>query len=182
MRMRTYMPTLESLLIALALIVAAAATATAQEFAAGPIKVTQVWSREVPPASKVAGGFMTITNTGSEPDTLVGGSIVSAAAFEVHEMAMIDGIMKMRELKPGLVIPPGKTVVLRPGSFHVMFMDLKEPPQVGKPITGTLIFAKAGKLDVTYRIEPFGTQVPGDGGKPMPKPGAPKKGSGHGHN
>jgi periplasmic copper chaperone A len=182
MRMRTHMPTLGPLLIALALIVAAA-TATAQEFAAGPIKVTQVWSREVPPASKVAGGFMTITNSGSEPDTLVGGSIIGAAKFEVHEMAVVDGVMRMRELKPGLVIAPGKTVVLKPGSFHVMFMDLKEPPQVGKPITGTLIFEKAGRINVTYRIEPFGTLVPGDGGKPMPKPGAPKKGgSGHGHN
>jgi copper(I)-binding protein len=176
------MTSLKTLLIALALS-AAAGIASAQDFTAGAIKVTQVWSREVPPASKVAGGFMTITNSGSEPDTLIGGSIVSAAKFEVHEMAMVDGVMRMRELKPGLVIEPGKTVVLKPGSFHVMFMDLKEPLKAGTPIKGTLVFQKAGKLEITYKVEPFGTQAPGDGGKPMPKSGTPKKGSsGHGHN
>jgi len=155
--------------------------AVAQDYTIGSIKVGQAWTREVPPASKVAGGFMTITNTGSEPDTLIGGSASLAGKFEVHEMTMANGIMKMRELKPGLIIKPGETVVLKPGSFHVMLMDLKALPKKGSPIKGTLVFAKAGKVEIEYKVEPFGTRVPGDGGQPLPKPGAQKKGgSGHG--
>ena len=81
--------------------------------------------------------------------------------------------MRMRELKPGLVIKPGETVILKPGSFHLMLFDLKERPVVGKPFKGTLVFEKAGKVDIEFKVEPFGTRVPGDGGQ------AAKAGSGH---
>ena len=98
---------LKGICVALALF-AVAGVARAQDYSVGSIKIGQVWTREVPPASKVAGGFMTITNTGTEPDTLVGGSLVGAGKLEVHEMAMVGGVMRMRELKPGLVIKPGE--------------------------------------------------------------------------
>jgi copper(I)-binding protein len=176
MRYRANLRRLAGIVAAAALSVTAG-VALAQEFSAGSIRISQVWIREVPPASKVAGGFMTLTNTGSAPDTLIGGSASIAGKFEVHEMAMTGGVMKMRELKPGLVIKPGETVVLKPGSFHIMFLDLKQPPKSGTAIKGTLIFEKAGKVDIDYKVEPFGTRVPGDGGEPMPKPGAKAPGS-----
>ena len=147
--------------------------AQSQDFIVGKIKVSQVWTRVTPPASKVGGGFMSITNTGTEPDTLIGGTAVISNRFEVHEMAVQDGVMRMRELKPGLVIKPGETVTLKPGSFHVMFMDIKEPPALGKPFKGTLIFEKAGTIEIEYKVEPFGTRVPGDGGQQMPADAKP---------
>lgn len=140
----------------------------AQDYTIGKIKISQVWTRVTPPASKVAGGFMTITNTGTEPDTLTGGTALISARLEVHEMTMDGGVMKMRELKPGLVIKPGEAITLKPGSFHVMFMDLKEPLSQGKPFKGTLVFEKAGTIEVEYKVEPFGTRVPGDGGQAIP--------------
>jgi len=141
------------------------AVAAAQEFSAGAIKVSKVWTREVPAGAKVAAGFMTITNTGKEPDTLIGGTVPFAAKFEVHEMKMDGGIMQMRQLSPGLVLKPGETVVLRPGSFHVMFMDLTGEPKKGTPAKGTLIFEKAGKIDVEYTVEGIGVREPGGGAK-----------------
>jgi copper(I)-binding protein len=141
----------------------------AQEFTAGAIKVGKAWTREVPAGAKVAVGFMTIANTGKEPDTLVGGSIPLAGKFEVHEMKMDSGIMQMRRLVPGLTLEPGETVVLRPGSFHVMFMDLKQGPKRGTPVKGTLIFEKAGKIEVEYSVEGLGAR---DLGAPTAKPGA----------
>jgi copper(I)-binding protein len=72
--------------------------------------------------------------------------------------------MKMRELKPGLGIKPGETVVLKPGASHAMFIDLNTPPKVGQAIRGTLIFAKAGKVDVEYKVEPLGARAPSDRG------------------
>lgn len=154
----------------------AAGAALAQDYGVGSIKISQVWTREVPGGSKVAAGFMTITNTGKEADTLIGGSSTIAGKFEVHEMKVTDGIMRMRELKPGLVINPGETVALKPGSFHIMLLDLKQPPKTGVPIKGTLVFAKAGKVDIEYRVEPFGTRVPGDGGLPTPRESGKAKG------
>jgi periplasmic copper chaperone A len=161
---------------------AVADLAWAQDYAAGSLEISQVWTREAPPASKVAGGFMTITNTGREPDTLLGGSLVGAGKLEVHDMTIVGGIMKMRELKPGLVIKPGESVVLKPGSYHLMFLDLAASPKAGQPIKGPLVFEKAGKVEIEYKVEPFGTRVPGDGGQQLPKAGSQKKGgSGHGH-
>ncbi len=74
----------------------------AQDYAIGPIKVSKVWTREVPPASKVAAGYMTITNTGTQPDTLVGGSLAGAGGFQLHQMETVNGQMTMHELKPGV--------------------------------------------------------------------------------
>jgi len=91
-------------------------------------------------------------------------------------MAMDGGVMRMRELKPGLVIKPGETVVLRPGSFHLMLMDMKQRPEVGKPFKGTLVFEKAGTIEIEYKVEPFGTRSPGD----TRQPGDVGKGSGAG--
>lgn len=150
--------------------------AIAKDYTVGKLQISQVWTRVTPPASRVAGGFMTITNAGTEPDTLIGGSALVSQKIEVHEMSMDAGIMKMRELKPGLVIRPGATVTLKPGSFHIMFIDLKEPIKQGAPLKGSLVFEKAGKIDIEYTVEPFGTRAPGDGGHAMPGAG---KGSHH---
>jgi len=50
---------------------------------------------------------MKINNTGKEPDRLIGGTLPFAGRFEVHEMAVEGGIMKMREPSKGLEIKPG---------------------------------------------------------------------------
>jgi copper(I)-binding protein len=166
------MTSLRTALVALAGCLIAVAAA-AQEYVAGPIRVSKVWTREVPGGAKVAAGFMTITNTGKEPDTLIGGTVPFAAKFEVHEMKMDGGIMQMRQLTSGLVLKPGETVVLKPGSFHLMFMDLTGAPRKGTPVKGTLIFEKAGKIEVYYTVEGIGVREPGGGSA-----GAK---SGHGH-
>lgn len=60
--------------------------------------------------------------------------------------------MEMKELTDGLVIPAGGSVELKPGSFHIMFMDLKERPVEGTAFEGTLTFEKAGTVNVTYEV------------------------------
>jgi hypothetical protein len=107
---------------------------------------------------------MTITNTGSAPDRLVGGSAEIAGIFEVHEMAMDGGVMKMRALTKGLEIKPGETVTLKPGGFHVMFLDLKQRLNQGGTVKGELVFEKAGKIAVEYRIDAMGASGADQGG------------------
>ena len=80
-------------------------------------------------------------------------------------MSMDRGMMKMRRLEPGLAIKPGETVVLRPGSFHLMFLDVAQGPKRGTPVKGTLMFEKAGRIEVEYGVEPIGAREPGDGAK-----------------
>ena len=133
-------------------------SAHTKKFKIGSIVVEQPWIRATPGGAKVAGGYLKVTNTGSAPDRLVGGTLPLAAAVEVHEMAMADGIMKMRRLENGLEIKGGQSVELKPGGHHMMFMGLTAAPEAGKDIKGTLVFEKAGSVEVTYRVAPIGSQ------------------------
>jgi periplasmic copper chaperone A len=125
-------------------------------FMAGALRIAQPWSRATPGGAKVAGGYMTITNTGTEPDRLVGGTLPRAGRFEVHEMKTENGVMTMRPLAQGLEIKPGATVTLAPGGYHVMFMDLKQPLTQGESIEGELRFEKAGTVMVRYTVQGIG--------------------------
>jgi copper(I)-binding protein len=131
-------------------------TASALDYKVGALEIDSPWSRAAPKGAKVAVGYMTIKNTGSEPDRLVGGSTPVAGGFMVHEMTMDNGVMKMRPLASGLEIKPGETVELKPGSFHIMMTDLKQPVQRGKPFKATLKFEKAGDVDVDFAVEAAG--------------------------
>jgi copper(I)-binding protein len=173
------MPGFRTILLLLAASLTAAAAA-AQEYTVGAIKVGRVWTREVPGGAKVAAGFMTITNSGKVSDTLIGGSVPIAGMFEVHEMKMEGGLMKMRRLEPGLVIKPGETVVLKPGSIHLMFLNLKQGPKRGTPLKGTLAFDKAGQIEVEYAVEAVGARDLGTGAQPGGKDDTKPKGGSHG--
>jgi copper(I)-binding protein len=153
----------------------ATGVAAAHDYKVGTLQIVHPWTRATPKGSTVAGGFLKITNNGAAPDRLVGGSSPISGRFEVHEMAMDKGIMRMRMLKDGLVIKPGETVELKPGSFHVMFIDLKEPIKEGERLKGTLEFEKAGKVEVEYVAVAVGASP---GGEHKPAQGAS---GGHNH-
>jgi periplasmic copper chaperone A len=133
-----------------------AAIAGAQEYKSGSIEVDQPWSTATPRGASVAAGYMTIKNTGTEPDQLTGVTSPVAGKVEVHEMTMENGVMKMRPVTSGLEIKPGQTVELKPSAFHLMLMNLKGPIQRGKPFKATLMFAKAGSIDVEFAVQPLG--------------------------
>jgi len=137
------------------------APASAQEARTGDLVITQAWGRATPGGAKTGGAYLTIENKGTVPDRLLGGSTDVASKVDVHEMAMDDGVMKMRLLDKGLVIEPGKTVKLAPGGLHLMFIDLKNPLKQGDKVPVTLEFEKAGKVQVLFPIEAVGAQAPG---------------------
>ena len=74
-------------------------------------------------------------------------------------MKMEGSVMRMRELEKGLEIPAGATVILQPGGYHVMFMQLKEPFKEGAKVPVTLVFEKAGSVDVVLTVNAMG-QMP----------------------
>jgi protein SCO1 len=110
----------------------------AHEYKIGDLQIIHPWARATPEGAKVAGGFLEITNHGATADKLIGGSLIAAGRFELHEMKMNNNVMQMRQLEKGLEIPAGATIELKPGSFHLMFMDLKNLFPVGEKIQGTL--------------------------------------------
>jgi len=139
-----------------ATIAAIATVATAHDYTKGSIKIDHPWSRATPRGAQVAGGYLVIENKGTSVDRLV--SIISeiAGRVEIHEMAVKDGIMRMRPLARGLAIKPGATAKFEPGGFHVMFMNLKRPLTQGEKFKGTLVFEKAGRIEVEFNVEAMG--------------------------
>jgi periplasmic copper chaperone A len=142
----------------------AVTAASAGDYKAGSLDISSPWSRATPKGSSVAAGYMKITNSGSAPDRLIGGSSDVASKFEVHEMKMESGVAKMRPIKGGLEIKPGETVELKPGSLHVMFGGLKKPLSAGDHFKATLVFEKAGTVNVDYDVRAMGSE----GGGSMP--------------
>lgn len=134
--------------------------ACAADYKVGPIEIDRPWSRAVPRGASVAAGYLTIRNTGTEPDRLVSGTTPIAGKFEVHEMSMDNGVMRMRPVADGLVINPGQTVELKPQSFHIMMTGVNQPVEKGKSFKGSLRFEKAGTVEVEFSVEAIGAMAP----------------------
>jgi copper(I)-binding protein len=71
-------------------------------------------------------------------------------------MSMAGDVMRMAPVTGGLVVAPGETVELKPGGFHLMFMDLREPLKEGQAVTGTLVFERAGPVAVSFAVRGIG--------------------------
>ncbi len=118
----------------------------------GLIEVKKAWLRATPPSAKAAGGYLIIVNNTHNDDTLTGVNFSGARKSEVHEMKMADGVMKMRPLENGIDIPAGKSVTLKPGGYHLMFMGLKEQLKDGQNFPIMLKFARSGELEVNFPV------------------------------
>jgi copper(I)-binding protein len=146
--------------------------AKAQEAAAvtlGPIRIEQAWARATPGGSTIGGAYLRVTNTGSTPDRLVSGQAAIAERFELHEMSMTDGVMKMRPLADGITLAPGQTVEMRPGGLHVMLVGLKQPLKAGESFSSVLNLEKAGTVNVNFVVQPIGAGAPAAMGGGMPE-------------
>ena len=134
--------------------------ATAQDYKVGALEITRPWTRATPATAQSGGGFLTVTNKGTTPDRLIAARSTVSAKVEVHEMRMDGNVMRMRELEKGLEIPAGGTVMLKPGGYHIMFMGLKAPFAKDAKVPVTLVFEKAGSLDIVLDVEALGAAAP----------------------
>ena len=143
---------LRTLGLALATTVMLAAPALAHSVTIGALTITDLWTRATPPQAPTAGGYFTITNKGSEADTLTSASSPLADHAELHLMAMKNGVMTMNAVEGGIAIPAGGTVTLAPDGYHIMFITLSQPLKEGDKLPVTLTFAKAGTVTTFLHI------------------------------
>ena len=108
-------------------------------------KVQEPWVRATVGGQQATGAFMQIVSP--QGGKLVEARSPVAGVVEIHEMAVENNVMKMRAI-PGLDLPAGKAVDLKPGGYHVMLMDLKGQVKVGDvvPIT-VIVVGKDGKRE-----------------------------------
>jgi copper(I)-binding protein len=131
----------------------AAGGASAHDYAAGDLVIAHPYATATAPTAKTAAGYLTITNKGSAPDTLVA---VKADFPEVSLHTVETDAQGVTRMLPaaGIEIAPGATVELAPRTAHVMFIGLPAPFEAGEEVAATLVFEKAGEVAVDFTVEP----------------------------
>lgn len=121
-----------------------------------PIQVGEAYAFE-PVLGNVGAVYLTVTNRGEVPDTIVGVEVTGALVAMIHEQVSVDDRVEMRHVGQ-LPIPAGSTVVLAPGGFHVMIEGMASPPVVGDTLDVALRFARAGAVTVRAPVLAYGTE------------------------
>lgn len=133
-------------------------TASAHDYRVGSLRIDHPWATATPQGAKVGAGYVKIVNDGTQPDRLMSITSPVSGKVTIHESVQDGDIVKMRPLVRGLEIKPGETVELKPQGYHIMFEDLKAPLVAKVRAKGTLVFEKAGSIDVEFAVEPIGTR------------------------
>jgi copper(I)-binding protein len=124
------------------------------------------WVRATVAQQKATGMFVQITS--SAGGRLVEARSPVAGVVEIHEMVMDGNVMRMRAV-PGLDLPAGQAVELKPGGYHVMLMELKQPLKDGDTVPVTLVVegrdGKREAIDVQAPVRPLGAAMPPAHGK-----------------
>ncbi|SEN08975.1 hypothetical protein SAMN04488103_10388 [Gemmobacter aquatilis] len=130
--------------------------AQAHSIKMGDIEIIHPNIPQPPARAKSAAGYMGITNEGAQADRLIGVETPFAKSAMLHTTEHgADGVARMMHLE-GIEIPAGDTVVLEPDGMHVMLMGLSGPVQEGDMLPATLIFEQAGRVEITFMVDPPG--------------------------
>lgn len=128
------------------------------------VTVTTPWVRATATQQKATGAFMQLKAAADA--RLVEVRSATAGVVEIHEMAMEGDMMKMRAVT-GLDLPAGKLVELKPGGYHVMLMDLKQPIKAGDAVPLTLVVETRDKkretIEVSATAQAMGAAMPAKG-------------------
>ncbi|MGI9370462.1 MAG: copper chaperone PCu(A)C [Ruegeria sp.] len=129
-------------------------TLTGAAFAQGPITVDDAYARSSGKNAKAGAAFMTIMNNGDADDRLVEVRSDAAARVELHTHKINDqGVAQMMQVEEGFAIPAGEMHSLQRGGDHVMFMGLTQPFEQGAMVPVTLVFEKAGEIEVEIPVD-----------------------------
>ncbi|PHQ71996.1 MAG: hypothetical protein COB93_01740 [Sneathiella sp.] len=120
--------------------------------------VEDVWARARPDGAIVGGAFLTIRNDGKKAERLIDVRSPAARRVEIHESFMKDGVMSMAPTD-AITIAPGEKIVLKPGGYHVMLMGLKENLSEGRRFPLTLVFDRAGEIEVSVHVKDAGAMA-----------------------
>lgn len=127
--------------------------AGAHDYTIGNLRVEQGVARPTVPGQPSGAAYLSIENQGKKGDRLLGVKTPIAQSAQIHSMSMQGNIMKMREVNAIELKPSSKTVMQPGNGYHIMLIGLKQPLKLGAQFPLTLIFEKAGMLDISVAVE-----------------------------
>ncbi len=153
------------------------AAAPSMEPSAGMITVSGAWARPSPMVQMAGAAYLVIANAAETDDALVSVASPAAAVVEIHE-TRDDGTGQMTMMPVDAIpVPAGGTVELKPGSFHIMLIELVAPLEPGATVSLTLTFASGAVVEVMAPVlegppMPSGSMMPTGDGSPAPSQAA----------
>ena len=133
-------------------------------FRAGDVVILHPWSRATPRGATVGAGYFVVENHATIPDRLLGGSVDVAAGFEIHDVVVKDGVMRMRQLNALEISTKwfgrGETWRTSPHTF----VGLLHPLAAGEKVRGALQFERAGRIEIEFDVIGMGAPAPGGEG------------------
>jgi copper(I)-binding protein len=128
-----------------------AATAVfAHDVKIGDIKIDDAWARTGQPG-QVSAAYFEVKNKGAA-DKIVSAHCDCAKATELHDVKMVDGAMKMVQI-PSMDIPAKGELKLKPGSYHIMLINLNRPLVAGETLPIKVKFEKSGEVTVQAKVK-----------------------------
>lgn len=128
----------------------AAATVYATEVKVGSLMIDDAWARTGQPG-QVSAAYFEVKNKGAA-DKIVSANCDCAKATELHHVKMIDGAMKMYQVQ-AMDVPADAELKLKPGSYHIMLIDLKRPLVAGETLPIKVKFEKAGEVTINAKVK-----------------------------
>ena len=129
--------------------------AFAHEFDAEGIRIDHPWARPTVTTRQPAAVFFHLENRTGMDDRLIGVEVDPeiAGGAELHTTLNDEGILRMRPLANGILVPAGESVPVAPGGYHVMLFQLSAALEEGARFPLTLIFEAAGAVPVEVVVE-----------------------------
>jgi copper(I)-binding protein len=134
-------------------------SASAHEETKAGVTVAHPWVRATPGGATIGAAYLEIKTADGVQDRLIGASSPAAGRAEIHTHIKDGDVMRMRKVD-AIALKPLASAILRPSGDHVMLLDLKAPLKAGDLVKLTLIFEKAGPIDVEVSVEPIGAMGP----------------------
>jgi copper(I)-binding protein len=116
------------------------------------VTVADAWVRATVAAQRATGAFLKLSIQGADANLIAASSPV-AGVTQIHEMAMSEGVMRMREVTGGVPLKAGQSFELKPGGYHIMMMDLKQPVKAGDRVPLTLTFKQGDGQQTTTQVD-----------------------------
>lgn len=128
-------------------------SALAHDFKAGDLHIDHPWARATAPQQPNGAAYFTVANEGAA-DRLLEAQSPVADRVELHTHDVDSaGVMRMRQVE-AIDLPAGETTALEPGGLHVMLIGLEDHLVEGEAFPLTLVFERAGAVEVEVAVEP----------------------------
>ena len=119
---------------------------------ASSLMVHDAYVRATPPGLPNSAAFMMFMNHSDKDIAVVSASSNIAKKVELHTHDMVDGEMRMYQVKQ-IAVKANGHVMLKPGGFHIMFLGLHNPLKEGQNVDLSLTLSNGETVTLSAPVK-----------------------------